>query len=72
MTLSLTWADWLALFTHFASLSLLAVGGVIATAPDMHADLSARLPSAKLKAEARASAKGKAKLEGKAKAYNSV
>jgi len=36
MTLSLTWADWLALFTHFASLSLLAVGGAIATAPDMH------------------------------------
>ena len=36
MTLSLTLADWLALFTHFASLSLLAVGGAIATAPDMH------------------------------------
>ena len=34
--MTLTWADWLALFTHFASLSLLAVGGVIATAPDMH------------------------------------
>ena len=28
-------ADWLALFTHFASLSLLAVGGAIATVPDM-------------------------------------
>lgn len=36
MTLSLGPADWLALFTHFALLSLLAVGGAIATAPDMH------------------------------------
>jgi chromate transporter len=36
MTLSLTSADWLALFTHFATLSLLAVGGAITTAPDMH------------------------------------
>lgn len=30
------WSDWLQLFTHFASLSLLAVGGAITTAPDMH------------------------------------
>ncbi len=29
-------ADWLDLFQHFASLSLLAVGGAITTAPDMH------------------------------------
>jgi chromate transporter len=29
-------ADWLALFGHFVVLSLLAVGGAIATAPDMH------------------------------------
>ena len=29
-------ADWLAMFQHFASLSLLAVGGAITTAPDMH------------------------------------
>jgi len=29
-------ANWLDLFTHFASLSLLAVGGAITTAPDMH------------------------------------
>ncbi|KQP23041.1 chromate transporter [Pseudorhodoferax sp. Leaf267] len=29
-------ADWLSLFTHFATLSLLAVGGAITTAPDMH------------------------------------
>jgi chromate transporter len=36
MTLSLTAADWFALFTHFATLSLLAVGGAITTAPDMH------------------------------------
>lgn len=28
-------ADWLALFTHFATLSLLAVGGAITTVPDM-------------------------------------
>jgi chromate transporter len=28
--------DWLALFTHFAMLSLLAVGGAITTVPDMH------------------------------------
>ena len=36
MNLHLTPNDWLALFTHFASLSLLAVGGAITTAPDMH------------------------------------
>jgi chromate transporter len=29
-------AEWLGLFTHFASLSLLAVGGAITTVPDMH------------------------------------
>lgn len=29
-------ADWLSLFVHFLSLSLLCVGGAIATAPDMH------------------------------------
>jgi chromate transporter len=34
--LPLAWADWFQLFTHFLSLSLLAVGGAIATAPDMH------------------------------------
>jgi chromate transporter len=31
-----TLAHWLDLFLHFASLSLLAVGGAITTAPDMH------------------------------------
>jgi len=36
MTLAFTPADWLALFTHFLTLSLLAVGGAITTAPDMH------------------------------------
>jgi chromate transporter len=34
--LTLSGADWLALFTHFMSLSLLAIGGAITTAPDMH------------------------------------
>lgn len=28
--------DWLALFVHYLSLSLLSVGGAISTAPDMH------------------------------------
>lgn len=36
MSLLPTPAHWLDLFTHFASLSLLAVGGAITTAPDMH------------------------------------
>ena len=36
MSITLTAADWLALFTHFLQLSLLAVGGAIATAPEMH------------------------------------
>jgi chromate transporter len=36
LTLSLSAVDWLALFTHFATLSLLAVGGAITAAPDMH------------------------------------
>ncbi len=36
LSLSLTGSDWLDLFTHFMSLSLLAVGGAITTAPDMH------------------------------------
>jgi chromate transporter len=29
-------ADWLALFTHFFGLSLLAIGGAISTVPDMN------------------------------------
>ncbi|MFZ3128296.1 MAG: chromate transporter [Rhodoferax sp.] len=32
-------ADWLALFAHFLSLSLLAIGGAITTAPAMHSYL---------------------------------
>lgn len=36
MIITLNGADWLALLTHFLSLSLLAVGGAITTAPDMH------------------------------------
>ncbi|CAM8660600.1 MAG: Chromate transport protein [Pseudomonadota bacterium] len=35
MSMTLTAAQWFELFTHFASLSLLAVGGAITTAPDM-------------------------------------
>jgi len=31
-----TLANWLELFSHFASLSLLGVGGAITSAPDMH------------------------------------
>jgi chromate transporter len=34
--LHLSPADWLSMFSHYASLSLLAVGGAITTAPDMH------------------------------------
>ncbi len=36
MSLTFAWSDWLALFSHFLSLSLLAVGGAIVLAPDMH------------------------------------
>ena len=36
MSLNFSAADWLMLFSHFASLSLLAVGGAITTVPDMH------------------------------------
>jgi len=36
MSITLNSADWLQLFLHFFSLSLLAVGGAITTAPDMH------------------------------------
>ena len=33
---ALTAGDWLDLFTHFATLSMLSVGGAITTTPDMH------------------------------------
>lgn len=36
MTMAPTLANWTELFVHFASLSLLAVGGAITTVPDMH------------------------------------
>ena len=36
MTIAMTGADWLSLFLHYLSLSLLSVGGAITTAPDMH------------------------------------
>ena len=36
MSIELAAADWWALLAHFLSLSLLAVGGAITTAPDMH------------------------------------
>lgn len=34
--LSLQWSDWLNFFLHYLLLSLLSVGGAIATAPEMH------------------------------------
>ena len=36
MSMAPSLSHWVDLFTHFASLSLLAVGGAITTAPDMH------------------------------------
>jgi len=36
MSISLQFWDWLHLLGHFLSLSLLAIGGAITTAPDMH------------------------------------
>lgn len=36
MSMDPTPANWMDLFGHFASLSLLGVGGAITTAPDMH------------------------------------
>ncbi len=36
MTTVFTAGDWLALLVHFMSLSLLAIGGAITTAPEMH------------------------------------
>jgi chromate transporter len=34
--LALQWTDWLSLFVHYTLLSMLSVGGVISTAPEMH------------------------------------
>ena len=36
MTITLAPADWLNLFLYYLALSMLAVGGAIGTAPDMH------------------------------------
>jgi len=36
MSISMSPADWLSLFLHYLSLSLLSIGGAITTAPDMH------------------------------------
>ena len=36
LALQMSPSDWLSMFNHYASLSLLAVGGAITTAPDMH------------------------------------
>lgn len=36
MTITMSAADWLDLFVRYLSLSLLAVGGAIGTAPEMH------------------------------------
>ncbi|MDI1270805.1 MAG: chromate transporter [Polaromonas sp.] len=36
LSLNLQWTDWLGMFVHFLSLSLLSIGGAITTAPDMH------------------------------------
>ncbi|HWI81701.1 chromate transporter [Ramlibacter sp.] len=36
MTVSLAFGDWLSLFAHYLTLSLLTVGGAVSAAPDMH------------------------------------
>jgi chromate transporter len=36
VSVSLTAGDWLSVFAHYLILSLLSIGGSIATAPDMH------------------------------------
>ena len=36
MSITMGFQDWVSLFMHFMSLSLLAVGGAITTAPDIH------------------------------------
>ena len=36
LLLKMQWTDWLSLFGHFMSLSLLSIGGAISTAPEMH------------------------------------
>lgn len=36
MNIQLGLNDWALLFAHFATLSLLSIGGAVATLPDMH------------------------------------
>ena len=36
MSITLNWHDWLDLFGHFLSLSLMAIGGAVTTIPEMH------------------------------------
>lgn len=36
MSIEFGWNEWVLLFAHFAMLSLLSIGGAIATVPDMH------------------------------------
>lgn len=36
LPLNLGWNEWLDLFVHFLSLSLLSIGGAISTVPEMH------------------------------------
>lgn len=36
LAVTMQWSDWLYLFAHFLSLSLLSIGGAISTAPEMH------------------------------------
>jgi len=36
LIIDLHWHDWLSLFLHYAMLSLISIGGVITTVPEMH------------------------------------
>ncbi|WP_319237549.1 chromate transporter [uncultured Propionivibrio sp.] len=36
LMIDLHWHDWLSLFLHYAMLSLISIGGVITTVPEMH------------------------------------
>ncbi|SDG89459.1 chromate transporter [Propionivibrio dicarboxylicus] len=36
LMIDLQWHDWLSLFLHYAMLSLISIGGVITTVPEMH------------------------------------
>ena len=34
--ITLDWSDWLMLFRHFLTMSMLSVGGAVSTLPEMH------------------------------------